>query len=292
MNSTIKNAAIGVGAVAVLVFAYAAVSYVNSYGKSIQPSSFRSFSVTAEGKTVSIPDVAAFSFTVITEGGIDLAALQTKNTESMNNAIDFVKGQGVEVKDIKTSYYNVNPRYENYSCYDAPVNVSYPERTTVSSGSSSSGVVAPPAAPVAPGKTVKTCPPPAIVGYTITQSVGVKIRDFKKISGIMSGVVTNGANQVGSLSFTTDDPTAVQDTARAEAIAKAKVKAEAMAKAGGFRIGRLLGITDGGYSPYSSYRSYDSSMGLSAEAKAVSAPTIEPGSQETTVNVTLQYEIL
>jgi uncharacterized protein len=295
MNSTLKSVAVGVGAVAVLVFAYAAVSYVNSYGKSIQPSSFRSFSVTAEGKTVSIPDVAAFSFTVITEGGTDLAALQTRNTESMNNAIDFVKGQGVDAKDIKTSYYNVNPRYENYSCYDAPVNVPNPERATVSSGSSSgsspSGVATPSTPSVAPVKMVKTCPPPAIVGYTITQSVGVKIRDFKKISGIMSGVVTNGANKVGSLSFTTDDPTAVQDTARAQAIAKAKVKAEAMAKAGGFKIGRLLGITDGGYSPYSSYRSYDSSMGLSAEAKAVSAPAIEPGSQETTVNVTLQYEI-
>lgn len=286
MNSTLKSAAVGVGAVAVLIFAYAAVSYVNSYGKSIQPSSFRSFSVTAEGKTVSIPDVAAFSFTVLTEGGKDLAGLQAKNTESMNNAIDFVKGQGVEIKDIKTSYYNVNPRYENYSCYDKPVDEIY------DGGDLTAHSVATP--PVAPGsqKTVNTCPPPAIVGYTITQSVDVKIRDFKKISDIMSGVVTNGANQVGSLSFTTDDPTAVQDEARAEAIAKAKVKAEAMAKAGGFRIGRLLGITDGGYSPYS-YRSYDS-YGVSAESKVVAAPTptIEPGSQETTINVTLQYEIL
>jgi len=283
MNASLKSLIVAVGCVSALALAYAAVSYTNSYGKSIQPSSFRSFSVTADGKSVSIPDVAAFSFDVITEGGKDLAGLQTKNTESMNKAIDFVKAQGVAAKDIKTSYYNVNPRYENYSCYDKPVD----EMTTTSS----SGVVAPSTAPGSSGRTVKTCPPPAIVGYTITQSVALKVRDFKKIGDIMSGVVNNGANQVGSLSFTTDDPTEVQDEARAEAIAKAKVKAEAMAKAGGFRIGRLLGITDGGYNPYPVYRGYDT-MGLSSEAKAAPAPAIEPGSQETSISVTLQYEIL
>ncbi len=287
MNSTLKNTIAVLGAVVALVLAYAAVSYVTSYGKSIQPSSFRSFSVSAEGKSVSIPDVAQFSFQVITEGGKDLTDLQTKNTEAMNNAIDFVKGQGVDAKDIKISSYNVNPRYENYNCYDAPAELDYMEKSSVSSGSSS-GVAT---APAVAERMVKTCPPPAIAGYTITQSVAVKIRDFKKISNIMSGVVTNGANQIGSLFFTTDDPTTPQDKARAEAIAKAKVKAEAMAKAGGFKIGRLLGITDGSYSPYAAYRSYDA-VGLASDAKAESVPTIEPGSQETSISVTLQYEIL
>ncbi len=283
MNKILKNIVVGVGGIAALALAYAAVSYVISYGRSIQPSSFRSFSVSAEGKTVSIPDIAEFSFQVITEGGKDLTALQTKNTEAVNKVIAFVKAQGVEAKDIKTLYYNVDPRYESYSCYNQTVPDTAPPSADGSVGSVPEKVSS---------SITRVCPPASIVGYTVTQSVDVKMRDFKKISDIMGGVVTNGANQVGSLSFTTDDPTAVQDAARAIAIAKAKVKAEAMAKAGGFRIGQLLGITDGGYYPM-----YDSRSAVSAYKAegmgggAPPAPVIEPGSQETTVTVTLQYEI-
>ena len=43
---------------AVLALGYAALSYVHSYARSIQPSSFRSFSVTGQGKAIAIPDVA------------------------------------------------------------------------------------------------------------------------------------------------------------------------------------------------------------------------------------------
>jgi uncharacterized protein len=270
MNRILKNVIPAVGALAVIALAVAALIYVVYYGKSIQPSSYRSFTVSAEGKAVSIPDLAEFSFTVITQGGIDLAATQIKNTDDANKAIAFVKSQGVAVKDIKTLSYNVDPQYENYSCYDQTMEYS-------------------PDSSVKP--TSRVCPPPKIVGYNVTQSVDVKIRDFKKISDIMGGVVTNGANRVGSLSFTTDDPTSIQDQARAEAIAKAKVKAEGVARAGGFSLGRLLGIQEGG-----SYPAYDRSYSLSSYKEgmggaAAPAPTIEPGSQETNVTVTLTYEI-
>jgi len=266
MNQTIKNVLGGVIAVAVLAFGYASVSYVNSYGKSIQPSSFRSFSVTGNGKAVGIPDIAEFSFQVVTEGGKDVSALQAQNTNSVNKAIAFVKSKGVDDKDIKTEYYNINPRYQTYNCDPFAI---------LQSGQS--------------GK-IQPCPPASIVGYTVTQSVDVKIRAFEKIGDIMSGVVSSGANQVGALSFTIDDPAKVQAEARADAITKAKIQAEQVAKAGGFRLGRLLGIqTDSGYRPV-----YDYGMG-GAGAKVMSAeiptPTIQPGSQDVSVSVTMQYEI-
>lgn len=284
MNKILKNIIVVVGGVAALAIAYAGVSYATFYGQSIEPSSFRSFSATAEGKSVSIPDIAEFSFQVISEGGKDLTATQAKNTEAVNKAIDFVKNQGVASEDIKTLYYNVNPRYESYSCYNKTVSDS------VSSGpAGSESSIAPSIVPSA----TRVCPPPSIVGYTVTQSVDVKMRDFAKISDIMGGVVTNGANQVGSLSFTTDDPTAVQDDARTKAITKAKVKAEAMAKAGGFRLGRLLGITEGG----GVYPMYDRAYGIGGDSLKLESdsvpptPIIEPGSQETTISVTLRFEI-
>ncbi len=287
MSQTLKGIVAAAIGVAVLAIGFAAVVYSIYYARSIQPSSFRSFSVSADGKSVSIPDVAQFSFTVITEGGKDLTALQGQNTVSVNKAIAFVKAQGVSANDIKTSYYNVDPRYENYSCYESPVRYDI-KSMEVAPGSGSSSGVAMPASPTP--ATVKTCPPPSIVGYTVTQSVSVKIRDFSKVGDIMSGVVTNGANQVGSLAFTLDDPSSAQDEARNEAIAKARDKAEEMARAGGFSIGRLLSVQEGrgAYPMYEKSVSLDSYSGAGSSAPA---PAIEPGSQETNVTVTMTFEI-
>ncbi|MDE2019266.1 MAG: SIMPL domain-containing protein [Patescibacteria group bacterium] len=270
MNQNIKNV-LGVAIIiTVLLVGYAAISGVNSYGESIQPSSFRSFVATGEGKATAIPDVAEFSFQVITEGGSNIASLQTQNTASVNKAIAFVKSQGVADKDIQTQYYNINPRYQTYNCRTIPE-------------TAGTGAVSP--------SNVQPCPPSSIVGYTITQSIDVKMRDFSKIGSIMNGIVSAGANQVGSLSFTMDDPSSVQNQARANAIANAKAQAAVIAQAGGFKIGRLLSVQEN--NPYPIYaKAYGMGGGAAMEsAVAAPAPAIQPGSQEISETVTLQYEI-
>lgn len=241
--------------ISAIVVSGAIWKYADAYSNSIQPSSFRSFSVSAEGRAVSIPDVAAFTFSVVTQGGKDMTKIQTENTTKMNKAIAFVKANGVDDKDIKTQNYSLQPRYQYSNC----------------------------------PKPGMVCPPPEIVGYEIDQTVLVKVRDFAKVGDILAGVVNNGANSVSSFQFTIDDPTSVQDMARAEAIQKAKVKAEALAKTGGFSVGRLLGITEGGNYPRPMMLDYAAKGFGGAEASV--APSIAPGSQETTVTVTLQYEI-
>jgi hypothetical protein len=247
--------------VALLVVAYSVWMYASSYSQSVEPGTFRSFSASGEGKVVAIPDVAQFSFTVVTEGGKDLGALQTENTKKVNAAIDFVKSEGVDAKDIKTQSYNVSPRYQYYSC-------NHPE------------------------SSVTPCPPAEIVGYTVNQSVQVKVRDFSKTGDILGGVVKAGANTVSSLQFTIDDPTTVRAQARAEAIGKAKQQAEEIADAGGFGIGKLLSIDESGtYYPNQVYSMGGGVMSAKVDSYAVPAPAIEPGSQDVTVNVTLRYEI-
>ncbi|TSA44533.1 DUF541 domain-containing protein [bacterium] len=247
--------------IALLVGAYSVWSYVSSYGESIQPSSFRSFSVSGEGKVVAVPDVAQFDFSVVTEGEKNLGALQTENTKKMNKAIDFVKSNGVQDKDVKTQNYTISPRYQSYNCY----------RPLESS--------------------VQPCPPAEIVGYTVSQNVQVKVRDFSKIGDILGGVVGAGANTVSQLQFTIDDPESIKSEARAEAIEKAKTKAEEVAKAGGFSVGRLLGIDEYGQSPV--YYGYGAGSGDMMAKSMESAPTpaIEPGSQDVKISVTLRYEI-
>lgn len=245
----------------IVAFAYSAISYVNTYSKTIEPGSFRSFTVSSEGTSVAVPDIAQFNFSIVTEGGKELGDLQSENITKMNTILSFVKETGVLEKDIKTTGYNVNPRYQYFNC----------SRYSQSEG--------------------EPCPPPEIVGYTVKQSLTLKIRDFEIIGKLLGGVVERGANNVSQLSFTIDDETELQNKARNEAITKAQDKANSIALAGGFNVGRLLQINEGGNSfvrnQYKSYVEDDSvSFGISS-----AAPSIEAGSQEITVTVSLTYEI-
>lgn len=290
MNQNTKNVLGWTIALAILAVAYAALSYVHFYGESIQPSSFRSFSVTGQGKAIAIPDVAEFNFTVITQGGKDIASLQSQNTAAVNKAIAYVKAQGVADKDIKTQYYNVSPDYQTYNCNIVP-QVYSGTAGTVGGAVAGSAMMVPSSAPAIALPPVRSCPPASIAGYTITQSVDVKIRDFTKVGDIMSGVVTSGANQVGQLSFTLDDPSTIQNQAEADAITKAKTEASSIAQAGGFTIGRLLNLQTGG-NPYPIYNYAMAAKTMdSAGAVPAPSPTIQPGSQEVDKTVTLQYEI-
>lgn len=242
---------------AVVVFSVA--SYAYTYSRSIEPSAFRSFSVNGEGKVVTIPDVAEFSFTALTQGGTNLASLQKENTGKANGAIAFVKSKGVEDKDISTQSYNVTPRYQHFDCQSFPLR-----------------------------EKAISCPPSEIVGYAVSQTTLVKVRNFDIVGELLSGVVENGANSISQLSFTIDDPIKVENEARAQAIEKAKEKAKAIAKAGDFRLGRLLSIQEGG-GIYPFARKSPGVGGTFAEAAV--APSIEPGSQDVLVAMTLTYEI-
>jgi uncharacterized protein YggE len=268
MTDSIKNG-VGVAAIlGILLVGYAAAVYSGAYSSSIEPGSYRSFSVSGEGKIVVVPDVAQVSYSIVTEGGKDLAALQKTNTEKVNKAIEFVKSKGVDSKDIRTESYNISPRYTTYNCSPRPIYYG-----------------------AEPSIGVEACPPSEISGYTISQSVSVKVRDFAKIGDILTGVVTAGANNVSGPSFVVDDPTKARNEARAEAIKKAQASAEEIARAGGFGLGRLLGIDEGGYpGVYYDKMAYGMGGGDVREV-AMPAPAIEPGSQDVVVTVNLRYEI-
>lgn len=258
MSSSLKDLLTLAIIVSLAGFLYFGFMITRTYDRSSEPTNFRSFTVQGDGKAVGVPDVASFSFQVITEGDTDVAKIQSENATKMNAALEFVKKQGIDKKDITTSGYSIQPRYENVICdYRA--------------GS--------------------TCPPSEIVGYTVQQTTYVKIRDFNLISSMLSGVVKSGANSVTDIQFTLDNPTEVENTARAVAIEKAKAKAMSVAEAGGFSLGRLLEISEGYISPSVSYRGGAMmDMAVKNEEAAV-APTIEAGSQEVQIQVYLKYEI-
>src|SRR5882724_9555417 len=201
----------------------------------------RTIVVSAEGKATASPDTANLSFSVLSQGK-NADALSDINNKKMNDAIAFVKSQGIDAKDIATAGYNLNPNY------------------------------------VWDPKTQRS----SLDGYTLTQTVNVKIRDLSKTAKILAGLTPLGINQIGGVSFTIDDPESYTQQARTDAIAKAKHKAEDIARAAGLSLGRVMAVSEsqqgGGPIPY-----YAMSAGVASQDKAPVPPTIEPGTQDVNI---------
>lgn len=234
--------------VALLFVGVYSVVAMKHYKESLYPS--RTISVSAEGKTVVTPDIASFSFSVVSEGK-DAVKISADNVKKMNSAIDYIKSQGIDAKDVKTAGYSLAPRYE------------YDENTR---------------------KTF-------ISGYTITQTVFVKVRDFSKIGGVLSYLPSLGINQISSLSFEVENQDAYLNVARQEAFDKAYAKAKSMAKQNKVKIEKVLTFYESNYPIYRTKYAADSLMEMGGAASSIAPATIEPGSQEVTVNVTVTYEI-
>lgn len=127
-------------------------------------------------------------------------------------------------------------------------------------------------------------------GYLLEQEVRVKIRNFEKIGEVIEKATEKGANLVGDLSFTIDDPELIRQKAREEAIEKAKVKAEKIAQQTGIRLKKLINI----YEDYSYYPTPSAEImkgyGVGGGGEAP-APEIQPGEQEMTVRINLVYRV-
>jgi hypothetical protein len=210
--------------------------------------------VSDTGEVYAKPDLALTTFSVITEAKT-VAEAMSENTKKMNAVIDFVKGQGVEEKDVKTTSFNVYPRYE-YQKVETEIY------------------------PYPPGKRV-------LVGYEVTQSLEVKIRDMTKIGDIIEGATEAGANQVGDLQFTIDKQDELKQQARAEAIKKAKEKAEKLAEQLGVKLVRITNFSESGVVPY--YFGLEKAAVPSAGGGET--PQIETGENKIEVTVTITYEI-
>ena len=212
----------------------------------------KTFSVDGSGDVDTTPDVATFSVTVMTDGSKNVAEVQGANAEKMNKVTAFLKEQGIAKEDLKTLQYNLAPRYSSTPCIRG------------------------------------NCPAPTIIGYSLTQTLQAKVRDSAKLGDLLSGVVTNGANSVSDVSFVVDDDSSAKNAAREKAIADAKEKAVATAKSAGFQLGKLVTLYEN-----SNPTPYDGigGGGIASADKASVAPTVNPGTQTTKVQITLTYEI-
>lgn len=179
-----------------------------------------------------------------------VAEAQAKAAEAMDNLIQALKDQGVDEKDIQTQYFNIS----KVTRWDND------KMTEV------------------------------VIGYRVTNTVTVKIRDVEKAGTIIDAVVAAGGDltRINGITFTVDDPTSYYNEARKAAIANAKAKAQQMAAESGAKLGKITYITENNYfQPV--YRSFDSYSAAVPETAVKTA--ISEGQLEITTTVQIAYAI-
>ena len=128
-----------------------------------------------------------------------------------------------------------------------------------------------------------------VIGYRVSNTVSVKIRDMENIGSIIDAVAEAGGDltRVNGINFSVDDPSMYYEEAREEAMADAQTRAEALAELAGVKLGKATYITESNYQPGSIYF-----PGARVDEAMESETPISPGETEITLNVQVTYDIV
>jgi uncharacterized protein len=128
---------------------------------------------------------------------------------------------------------------------------------------------------------------PRLTGYQFSNTLKITVRDLTKVADVLDDSVNAGATMINGVTFRVDDPTSVQSQARSLAMADAKSKADALAKAAGVTVKGVASITEVTTSSPTYY--YGAPMAAAA-GKDVSTP-IQTGTTDIQIQVTVSYLI-
>lgn len=85
---------------------------------------------------------------------------------------------------------------------------------------------------------------PRITGYQANNTVNVVLRDLGNIGPVLDALVEQGANQLNGPMFGIENTAPLLDKARAEAVKKARARAEIYAAAAGLKVKRIISIAE------------------------------------------------
>lgn len=207
--------------------------------------------ISGEGEVHAAPDMAILDLTVLREADTARAALSANNA-AMKEVLQAMKDAGIAERDLQTSGVGIRPRYRHPSKDN-----SFRE--------------------------------PKIVGYTVTNSLTVRVRDLKSVGDVLDKSVTLGVNQGGNLRFVNDDTGVVMKEARKRAVADALDKAKTLAEAAGIRLGHIIEMSEQSSRPRPVLNARQAMVAAAPAAEAVPLAAGE-NSYHTTVRMVFAIE--
>jgi uncharacterized protein YggE len=132
--------------------------------------------------------------------------------------------------------------------------------------------------------------PPRPDGYQASNQVTVMVRDLGKLGQAVDAVVAAGANEINGIGFGLSNPGPVEDASRRAAVAALTAKANLYAQAAGYRIARLISLTEtGGYTPQPPQPKF---MARAMMADSAQSTAVEGGELKVRVDVQAAYELV
>lgn len=186
--------------------------------------------VSGQAQVSLAPDMAILQLTVMREAKTAREALDA-NSRAMAEVISAMGEGGVAERDLQTSNFSIQPRY----IYPKPRNEK----------------------------------PPQLVGYTVRNSLTVRVRELANLGALLDKSVSLGVNEGGNVSFSNDDPSAALAEARGMAVKDAMARAKTMADAAGLGLGEVLALSEQTHTPRPQPYRAERAMAMSADAAPV-----------------------
>ena len=245
--------------------------------------------VNGTGKSTGDPDLGILSL------GVEALADTASEARGMaGGAIDatiaVLKANNIEDRDMQTSQFSISPRYNTQEitrCTDNSKElepVASPSLGMPAPGST--GVVEMIAIQEERGSECRVEFERVLVGYQVTNTLNIKVRDLDNMGNIIDGATESAGNlvRINRVSFAIEDTKPLQIEAREEAIADLLTKANAMAELAGVELGKLVFLTESGVGAPQSFARVESAAAFGFGADQ--ATSILAG--ELDVNVSVQ----
>lgn len=128
---------------------------------------------------------------------------------------------------------------------------------------------------------------PRLRAYNASNQIMIKVRDLKNLGKALDAVVKAGGNTINGVDFGIDKPEAYQDEARIAAVKDATSRAELYAKAAGYRVKRIVTISENEY-----YPPQPVPMMMARNMDAAEATPVAGGEVSLTATVSVTFELM
>ena len=126
---------------------------------------------------------------------------------------------------------------------------------------------------------------PRLTGYQASNSITIRVRKLDTLGKTLDAVVKGGGNTINGISFSVDQPEKFQNEARVKAIQDAAAKAELYAQAVGYKVKRIVTISEQEFYPQPPMPVMMRMQDMAAEATPIAAGEV---SLVQTVNVVFE----
>lgn len=128
---------------------------------------------------------------------------------------------------------------------------------------------------------------PKLTGYQATNQVTITVNDLSRLGAAIDATVSAGANNVQGIAFGLRDSSSAENQARQKAVQALTAKSNLYAQATGYRVGRLVTLSEGGgYTPPSPMP-----VAMMARAEKFDSTSVSPGQLSVRIDVSGLYEL-